>query len=375
MTNDTQIRDRLDRAARVVRVDVEGRLDEVRASDRRVRIAWAVPRYALAVLLAVLAGAIVWQARSPDDRRVIPAVAPPAGFLLFGGTAVEGSDSLELSVLDVATGHISVLTPGPGRPGPAQWSPDGTKIAMIREMDGGARVLLVVTDADGSNPVTLVDSPKAEGTVGADLVSLAWSPDGSHIAYSGRTEGRGRTVATMKADGTDRRVLDGLWVAVAWSPDGRRLLVEGYPGEPDDFDLYSMNVDGSGLVRLTNDPGVERGATWSPDGNRIVFSKSATDTPNTASYEQDVYVMNADGSDLRRVTTWAGLDLTPVWSTDGNWIAFSSDRDATAEEQAVNRAGEEAYRGVSIYAMRPDGSDVRILLRARGNSVISIAWR
>ena len=50
--------------------------------------------------------------------------------------------------------------------------------------------------------------------------------------------------------------------------------------------------------------------------------------------------MNADGSDVRRLTEWDGLDLFPVWSPDGGWIAFASDRDATPAQQESNRSGE-----------------------------------
>jgi TolB protein len=74
---------------------------------------------------------------------------------------------------------------------------------------------------------------------------------------------------------------------------------------------------------------------WSPDGSRIVFQSNRIDE------NSEIYVMNADGSGLVRLTSAPGDDLTPAWSPDGEWIVFQSHRDGNPE----------------IYRMRPDGSE------------------
>ena len=77
-------------------------------------------------------------------------------------------------------------------------------------------------------------------------------------------------------------------------------------------------------------------------------------------------------SDVRRLTDWEDLDFIPVWSPDGQWIAFTSDRDATPEQLASNRSGEEIFTGLSLYVMRVDGSDVGMVLES--DSAIPVSW-
>jgi Tol biopolymer transport system component len=85
--------------------------------------------------------------------------------------------------------------------------------------------------------------------------------------------------------------------------------------------------------------------------------------------------MDADGSNERRLTDWKGFDAYPVWSPDGEWIAFASDRDATPEQQASFRDDNVAY-GIALYAMRSDGSDVRLIQGpGKGQVLLPGSWR
>jgi Tol biopolymer transport system component len=162
-------------------------------------------------------------------------------------------------------------------------------------------------------------------------------------------------------------VLDGHWEGVSWSPDGRRLVAYGFPQlEGGRFDVYTMDPDGTDLVRLTDDETVERQPSWSPDGTKIVFATGD-------GFDLDIYVMAADGSDVRRLTGREGIDLFPVWSPDGEWIAFASDRDLSPEVRAANRSGETRFR-TAIYVMRVDGSDVVAIPRARGGITLPVSW-
>jgi Tol biopolymer transport system component len=252
----------------------------------------------------------------------------------------------------------------------AAWSPDGSRLASIEERPG-PRYAVVISEADGSSPVTIAEE-QATGAVGPDLIDVSWSSDGSKIAYSGRTVEDGvarRTIFIVNADGSGTPVvLDGLWTSVSCSPDGDGLLAVGFPhdGHEGQFDLYLVRADGSEPVQLTDDEAVEHEASWSPDGSRIVFAKGESD------FSQDVYVMNADGSDVRRLTGWEGLDLIPVWSPDGRWIAFASDRDATPAQQASNRSGDTIFSGLSLYVMESDGSNVRRVLES--DAAFPVSW-
>ena len=228
----------------------------------------------------------------------------------------------------------------------------------------------MAANADGSDPVTIVDEADT-GAAGPDIIDVTWSPDGSRIAYSGRVAVDGvarRTILIVNADGSGgTTALDGLWTSVDWSPDGERLLVEGFLGEGHEgqFDLYTIRPDGSDLAQLTEDAAGEW-ASWSPDGTRIAFTSGDDD------YHLDVFVMDADGSNRLRVTDWEGFDQSPAWSPDGAWIAFTSDRDATTEQQASNRSGEALFTGLSLYAMRADGSEVTRLLDS--DAAVPVDW-
>jgi Tol biopolymer transport system component len=109
-------------------------------------------------------------------------------------------------------------------------------------------------------------------------------------------------------------------------------------GSPTHEDIYAVNADGSGLVRLTDDPAADFDPSWSPDGRRIAYRHEDEQSGQ-------IYVMNADGSQQRNLTRRRGLDYSPAWSPDGRRIAFGS-----------VRAGK-----ATIWVMRPDGSGRRRL--------------
>jgi Tol biopolymer transport system component len=99
----------------------------------------------------------------------------------------------------------------------------------------------------------------------------------------------------------------------AWSPDGTRIAFQS-DRSGGLSDIYVINVDGSGLLRLTYDPVPaitnEVHPAWSPDGTRIAFTSNLNG-------HYDIYTVRPDGSDLRRITSTTDSDLEPSWSPDG----------------------------------------------------------
>lgn len=122
---------------------------------------------------------------------------------------------------------------------------------------------------------------------------------------------RGGDIWTIRGDGTGARLLLRNGYAPAWSPDGSRLaFVSRRSG---DEEIYVARADGSRPQRLTDDGMPD----FSPDGKRIVFTSNRD-------RNGEVYVMSADGSKQRRVTRKAGDDFSPRFSPDGRRIAFTA---------------------------------------------------
>jgi Tol biopolymer transport system component len=124
--------------------------------------------------------------------------------------------------------------------------------------------------------------------------------------------------------------------------DGRIVFSKSQLADlPDTADIYVMNANGSGgQTRLTDDDVASFDPTWSPDGTKIAFTSGSGD------FDPEIYVMNANGSDVTQLTNNNGYDASPTWSPDGEKIAFVSDR-AFQDPEGLNRNHE-------IYVMNVD---------------------
>ena len=197
------------------------------------------------------------------------------------------------------------------------------------------------------------------------------------LARGGNGDNNGRIVFTsspggtslyelyaMNADGTGVTRLTnslGLDTNGSLSPDGKRVVFESERDGPGGK-IYVMNADGTGVTRLTDAPGHDRRPVWSKDGKRIAFESTRDGTNpligDGADYE--IYVMNADGTSVTRLTYRPGFDGTPSWSADGKQIAFISDR-ANAEKN-------------DVYIMNADGSRVTRVTYLDWPLFMSVAW-
>ncbi|KOG88921.1 hypothetical protein ADK38_17100 [Streptomyces varsoviensis] len=147
-----------------------------------------------------------------------------------------------------------------------------------------------------------------------------------------RRDGSGQTrLLDGPATGTDNRQPN-------WSPRGDRLVFQRREQHSDAWALYVVNADGGGLRRLTTGSGEHTDASWSPDGRSVVFSSTSggLEVPQ-------IFVMSADGGRPVRVTRGDGYDGAPSWSPDGRWIAFES------------HPGDEE-RPTSLWRIRVPGS-------------------
>ncbi|WP_217913378.1 IPT/TIG domain-containing protein [Miltoncostaea marina] len=254
-----------------------------------------------------------------------------AAFAALAGTAAATPPGLNgLLALDGVTGagNIHTTTPAPGGPltritfdaaqeDDAAWSPDGTRIAFTSRRDGGNAEIYIV-DADGSNAVRFT----IDGSTDQDPT---WSPDGGRIAWaSDRDDNFDIYSANLDGTGLIRHTLNGAIPDVnpEWSPDGSAIAFES--NRTGSGDVYRLSPAGTEqeVRQLTSSPAGDGSPTWSPDGSRVAFDSARGG--NT-----DVWSVSATGGPetaLRRHTTHAQPDVDPVWSPDGGRIAFSSFR-------------------------------------------------
>jgi dipeptidyl aminopeptidase/acylaminoacyl peptidase len=215
----------------------------------------------------------------------------------------------------------TALTSQPALPNVA-WSPDGTKVAFTGSNDEFPDVYVI--NSDGSS-LTRITQDEESGFVG-------WSPDGTRLLLS--------QMRLADPDGGNVTYL-GDGAGYGWSPDGRILFGSQGPfGLP--ADVWLMNADGTGRVQLTSRPEPEIPGSFSPDGSRLTFYVYSGEL----SQGTDLWTMNPDGTDQRQVTDTPGHEGA-IWSPDGTRILLLSDQDMAD------------YINWIIYSAKPDGTDRR----------------
>jgi Tol biopolymer transport system component len=218
-------------------------------------------------------------------------------------------------------------------------------------------------DPGGSNVVMIASDPAGPEFDGA------WSPDGERIVYRDSTRGINvdDELFIARADGSAKRNLTSNpandW-GPDWSPDGTTIV---FNSDRDGGEIrgYTVNVDGSSLRRLPIDGWVEY-PSFSPDGSMIVYEGAVANN-----YE--VFVANIETGERTQLTRSPGNDGWPVWSPDGSTIAFTSERDDCAHVPADQECWTTGEPGEhrSVYLVDPDGSNLRRVLTEHGQF---LAW-
>ena len=236
--------------------------------------------------------------------------------------------------------------------------------------------------ADGSAPRQITRPPTGTLDDHPD-----WAPDGRTIAFDRRVDRAGSHLWTVDTAGGDPRQLPPLCTdgapdclnenedGPAFSPDGKLIAFSRSWGTLDEerhqiqySDLFVTNADGGNLQRvtmLTNDKpfsGSVRNPSWSPDGTQLAFEYRTSSTGQPAA-GLAVFVVNADGTGLRQLTPWAlRAGERASWSPDGSHIVFTT-----------FPAGADDNTGGGIYTVHPDGSAVTALTPAPSNATYGLA--
>lgn len=237
------------------------------------------------------------------------------------------------------------------------WSPDAKALA-VEAQDPNKKppwccrprmTEIYVVPTDGSGARLLATTREGDPTrLAGEARDPSWLPQGDEIAYTAHGELR-----AVRADGTGTpRVIDplagagvehpqevlGCCPSASWSPDGRRLAwAGGHPGRRYDS-IYVMNADGTGLRRLTKHAYNEYGFAWSPNGRWIVYGREN---------RLGIYVIGADGRSNRRVTADApaqGSSGALTWAADGRSIAYTTDRTGRGDLYVIDSNGRNKLR-------------------------------
>jgi len=215
--------------------------------------------------------------------------------------------------------------------------------------------------ADDASPTRTME-PKA----GSFAKSGGGSGGGQRIIFTSNIdEASNFEVYSMNPDGTGITRLtnnSAFDASAVWSPDGKRVAFVSNRYKPGaGADIFVMNADGTNVVRLTNGSGLNTFPTWSKDGKQIAFASTRAVAGSIDDEDLDIYVMKDDGTNVTRLTNTPGVDSKPAWSPDGRLIAFVSKRDHLGTDAA------------DLYLMNPDGSSVARLTN-QNNAVWFASW-
>ncbi len=270
----------------------------------------------------------------------------------------------QMYLMDLETGDVRRVSPGHGKTTCGWISPDGKRVIFASTQD----------------------DPEARRKM-ADEIAFRNSGQTRRYAwdYDPAYEIQEFDLATGKYRNLSNRM--GYDAEGAYSPDGRQIVFSSNRAvyertlseeekkqlelDPSYFlDVYVMNADGSNVRRLTDVPGYDGGTFWSPDGKRIIWRRFSEDGARA-----EVYTMNADGSDQRKITNIGAMSWAPIFHPSGDYIIFSTNVlgfanfelylvDAEGRREPVRVTNREGFDGLPMF--HPDGR--RIAWTSNGTS-------
>jgi Tol biopolymer transport system component len=308
------------------------------------------------LVVAVVGGALIGAGGRVPFRPLPPSPLPtwgsslPQAFGLPGrfAFASDRSGDFEIYTMNPDRTHLMQLTNESGDDVSPLWSPDGRRIAFSSNRDGDANIYVI--NSDGTAATRVTSSP------GDELLG-AWSPDGSQIAYTDGLD----VIHVIRSDGTEDRTVapDTRGVTpyapgiFGWFPAGDALLIAFDPsGEGGELDIYRLRLADGRVTALTSTPGDDGTPALSPDGSKIAFESDRNGGC--------LYVMDADGANVTRLTSGCSKGFPKAWAPDGTLIGWAG---------AVRSDFDQP---LDIQIIRSDGSGRTRL--TDGNNVIDLAW-
>lgn len=251
----------------------------------------------------------------PSNSMTWVRLEQPRGFITFMSTR---DGNFEVYSMKASGDSLVNLTCNKATDYSFSYTPDG-RLMFYSNRSGNDELYLQTKD--GKTVTNLTNHPSSDRI--HDV-----SPDGKQVVFSSTRDAKTPDIYAMSIDGIDVRRLtanENFEDAPTWSPDGRRIVfsrdtrasTDTSPEETSNGEIFVMDADGGNVRQLTHRPGFDGGPRFSPDGRRIAFYGK------TEEGHYEIFVMDADGSNLVNITGDAMEDYSPCWSPDGEWIAFT----------------------------------------------------
>lgn len=228
---------------------------------------------------------------------LMPRWSPDRRFLVF--TTYRNRNTQDIDMIELATGKRWTLVAQGGLNITPVLSPDGNSLAYSSSHEGNAELYRLDTKTKAVQRLT---------THAAGDLSPSWSPSGRELVFTSDRSG-GPQIFLMSADGSNVRRLtfEGDYnAAPAWSPRGNWIAYVCRTPKKE-YKLCVITPDGQKRLQLTTGLGVDDSPSWSPDGRHLVFS-------STVEGKSQIYMIDADGKDLERITFTGTHNSAPSWS-------------------------------------------------------------
>ncbi len=270
-------------------------------------------------------------------------------YVRMSGDVMSDRNVSSIWLIDVATGRQRPLVSGAASS--PRWSPDGRRIAYVAADSGRSQLHVLWLDSGAEAPVTdLPDGPH----------DLAWSPDGARIAYLMRVPGEAMKLGAAPDKPEGAKWADPLEVItrVTYRADEEGYLKSGFDH------LFVVSADGGAPRQLTYGGSSDTGPpSWTPDGRVIVFSGNRGKDWEREANNSEVYRVEVDSGAVTALTKRNGPDQSPEVSPDGRAIAYLGYDD-------VNRS----YENQQLYVMNADGSGARLITAGLDRSIDTVRW-
>ncbi len=237
----------------------------------------------------------------------------PSGRISFMSTR---DGNFEVYAMDIDGANLRNLSCNKATDYAFSYFPDG-RLCFYTNRDGNDEIYLMSVDGRRQTNIT---NNKA-----SDRIPCV-SPDGTMIAFLSNRDDSNGEIYLVDTTGAGLRRLtenENFEDGPTWSPDGSRIIFTRELKEdtsakaPGNGEIFVIDVDGKNERRLTNRPGYDGGPQFSPDGKRIAFYGK------TATGKYDIFLMDADGGNVANLTNDAMENYSPSWSKDGKWVAYT----------------------------------------------------